>query len=107
MINSFGSSERKKYVQNKCLYISKAVFPNIKEIFNKEDYITKNKHKRNYSNISNGSTENDSSNSNNSNSKDYLKNKSCDENCNFGYFESAKKSRFFNIIINISRSLIR
>ena len=27
-------------------------------------------------------------------------NKNCEQNCNFGYFESAKKSRFFNNIIN-------
>ena len=115
-IISFGSIESGNYVKNHSLYIPKAVFPNIKEIYDKEDNITKNKHKRNYSNISNGSTENDSSNSNNrnlsqssskekdktdnNNSKVNYNNKNCDKNCNFGCFESSKKSRFFNIFIN-------
>ena len=115
-IISFGSLESKNYVKNQSIYIPKAIFPNIKEIYDKEDYIIKKNHKRNYSYISNGSTENNSSNSNKrnlskssseekekkekNNSKDYYKNENCDKNRNFGFYKSAKKSRFFNMIIN-------
>ena len=115
-IISFGSIQSKNYVKTHSLYIQKSIFPNIKEVYDKEDYIIKKKHKRNFSNISNVSTERNSSNSNNKNlsqssskekdktdshnSKDYSKKKSCDKNCNFGYFKSVKKSRFFNIITN-------
>ena len=118
-IISFGSIQSKNYVKKNSLYIPKAIFPNIKQLYDKEDYIIKKKHKRNYSNISSGSTENNSSNSNNRNlsqssskEKDktdnininsneyYFKNKICDKKCNLGYFKSVQKSRFFNIIIN-------
>lgn len=115
-IISFGSIESKYYVKNHSLYIPNAVFPNIKEIYDKEDYIIIKKHKRNYSNISNVSTENNSSNSNNKNlsqssskekdktddknSKDNFNDENCQQSNLSRYFKCVKKSRFFNMIIN-------
>ena len=68
-IISFGSPKSISYISNNSLYYKNTVFPNIKTIYEKEDYNSNNiSHQRNDSNLSSGSTANNTSNrSNNQN----------------------------------------